>query len=248
MLEFWGEFLGTFILMVLGNGVVANVNLEKTKSFGGGWIVIATGWAMAVYVAVLISADISGAHINPAVTFGLAFSGLFEWAKVVPFIAAQMLGAMSGALVVYIFFREHFKITKTPNIKKACFCTYPEIRNFRNNFFSELIGTFILVLAVLLITIPQISYESFGSEKVGLGSLGALPVALVVFAVGLSLGGTTGYAINPARDLGPRIVHALLPIPDKDDTDWQYSWIPVIGPIAGAALAALIYFAICSNF
>lgn len=245
MSEFFGEFFGTFIMILLGNGTVSNVNLNKTKSQGGGWIVITTGYSMAVFVGVLLTADISGAHLNPAVTLGLAFSGLFEWAKVVPFIAAQMLGAMSGALVVYIFFREHFKITKTPNIKKACFCTYPEIRNFRNNFFSELIGTFILVLAVLLITIPQIPYESFGSEKVGLGSLGALPVALVVFAVGLSLGGTTGYAINPARDLGPRIVHALLPIPDKDDTDWQYSWIPVIGPIAGAALAALIYFALC---
>lgn len=247
MIEYFGEFLGTFILILLGNGVVANVNLDKTKSKGGGWIVITAGWAMAVFVGVLTTADLSGAHINPAVTLGLAFSGLFEWAKVFPFILAQMLGAMLGAFVVYIFFRNHFKITATPGIKHACFCTSPAIRHFRNNFFSEFIGTFILVLAVLLITIPQLQYESFGSTKVGLGSLGALPVALVVFSLGLSLGGTTGYAINPARDLGPRIVHFLLPLKNKDNSDWQYSWIPVFGPVAGAAFASLVYYFISCN-
>lgn len=247
MIEYFGEFLGTFILILLGNGVVANVNLDKTKSKGGGWIVITAGWAMAVFVGVLTTADLSGAHINPAVTLGLAFSGLFEWAKVFPFILAQMLGAMLGAFVVYIFFRNHFKITATPGIKHACFCTSPAIRHFRNNFFSEFIGTFILVLAVLLITIPQLQYESFGSKKVGLGSLGALPVALVVFSLGLSLGGTTGYAINPARDLGPRIVHFLLPLKNKDNSDWQYSWIPVFGPVAGAAFASLVYYFISCN-
>lgn len=247
MIEYFGEFLGTFILILLGNGVVSNVNLDKTKSKGGGWIVITAGWAMAVFVGVLTTADLSGAHINPAVTLGLAFSGLFEWAKVFPFILAQMLGAMLGAFVVYIFFRNHFKITATPAIKHACFCTSPAIRHFRNNFFSEFIGTFILVLAVLLITIPQLQYESFGSTKVGLGSLGALPVALVVFSLGLSLGGTTGYAINPARDLGPRIVHFLLPLKNKDNSDWQYSWIPVFGPVAGAAFASLVYYFISCN-
>jgi glycerol uptake facilitator protein len=247
MIEYFGEFLGTFILILLGNGVVSNVNLDKTKSKGGGWIVITAGWAMAVFVGVLTTADLSGAHINPAVTLGLAFSGLFEWAKVFPFILAQMLGAMLGAFVVYIFFRNHFKITATPGIKHACFCTSPAIRHFRNNFFSEFIGTFILVLAVLLITIPQLQYESFGSKKVGLGSLGALPVALVVFSLGLSLGGTTGYAINPARDLGPRIVHFLLPLKNKDNSDWQYSWIPVFGPVAGAAFASLVYYFISCN-
>lgn len=247
MIEYFGEFLGTFILILLGNGVVANVNLDKTKSKGGGWIVITAGWAMAVFVGVLTTADLSGAHINPAVTLGLAFSGLFEWAKVFPFILAQMLGAMLGAFVVYIFFRNHFKITATPGIKHACFCTSPAIRHFRNNLFSEFIGTFILVLAVLLITIPQLQYESFGSTKVGLGSLGALPVALVVFSLGLSLGGTTGYAINPARDLGPRIVHFLLPLKNKDNSDWQYSWIPVFGPVAGAAFASLVYYFISCN-
>lgn len=241
MLELFGEFLGTFILILLGNGVVANVNLDKTHSNGAGWIVITAGWGMAVFVAVLATADLSGAHLNPAVTLGLAFSGLFEWTKVVPFIIAQMLGAMLGASCVYLFFVNHFKITTGLGTKKACFCTAPAIRNFKNNFFSEIIGTFVLVLAVLMITLPQLEYKSLGSTKVGLGSLGAMPVALVVFAIGLSLGGTTGYAINPARDLAPRIVHALLPIKNKDDNDWGYSWIPVIGPIAGAGLAALVY-------
>lgn len=249
MIELFGELLGTFILIVLGNGVVANVNLDKTHSQGAGWIVITAGWGMAVFVAVLATADLSGAHINPAVTLGLAFSGLFEWAKVAPFILAQMLGAMLGALTVYIFFKNHFDTTETPGVKKSCFCTAPAIRHYPNNFFSEVVGTFILVLAVLLITMPQLEYESLGSIKVGLGSLGALPVALVVFAIGLSLGGTTGYAINPARDLGPRIVHWLLPIKNnKDNTDWAYSWIPALGPVAGAALASLVHYFISCNY
>lgn len=241
MIELFGEFLGTFILILLGNGVVANVNLEKTHSHGSGWIVITAGWAMAVFVAVLATADLSGAHINPAVTLGLAFSGLFAWSKVMPFILAQMGGAMLGAFTVYVFFRNHFSITSAAGAKKACFCTAPAIRHYPNNFFSELVGTFILVFAVLLITLPQLEYVSMGSTKVGLGSLGALPVALVVFSLGLSLGGTTGYAINPARDLGPRIVHALLPLKNKDLNDWQYSWIPVFGPAVGALIAAVLY-------
>jgi glycerol uptake facilitator protein len=241
MIELLGEFLGTFILILLGNGVVANVNLKNTYSHNSGWIVITAGWGMAVFVAVLVTADISGAQINPAVTLGLAISGLFEWSKVLPFILMQMLGAMLGALVVYIFFQNHFKITEIPGAKKACFCTAPAIRNYRNNFFSEVVGTFILILAVLLITLPELQYNSFGSTKVGLGSLGALPVSLVVFSIGMSLGGTTGYAINPARDLGPRIVHALLPLKFKDNNDWEYSWIPVFGPVVGAGLAALVY-------
>lgn len=240
-MEFFGEFLGTFILILLGNGVVANVNLNKTHSFNAGWIVITAGWGMAVFVAVLATADISGAHLNPAVTLGLAFSGLFAWNKVALFILAQMLGAMLGAGTVFLFFRDHFKITDVPGAKKACFCTAPGIRNFKINFFSETMGTFILILAVLLIALPQLEYESLGNAKVGMGALGALPVALVVFAIGLSLGGTTGYAINPARDLGPRIVHAILPIKNKDNADWEYSWIPILGPVTGAGLASLIY-------
>ena len=241
MSEFFGEFFGTFVMILLGNGVVANVNLNKTKSFGSGWIVITTGWALAVFVAVLLTGDISGAHLNPAVTLGLAFSGLFEWGKVLPFILSQILGAMFGATTVYFFFKEHFKITDTPGIKKACFCTEPAIRNYKNNFFSEFIGTFVLIIAVLLIALPQLQYEYLGSEKMGLGSLGALPVSLVVFSIGLSLGGTTGYAIYPARVLGPRIVHTLISFENKDDNDWKYSWIPIVGPIAGAGTAAMIY-------
>jgi glycerol uptake facilitator protein len=241
MIEYFGEFLGTMILILLGNGVVANVNLDKTHSNGAGWIVITFGWSMAVFVAVLVTADMSGAHLNPAVTLGLAFSGLFNWIKVAPFILSQILGAMTGSFLVYIFFKNHFKITGTPGAKKACFCTAPAIRNFRNNFFSEVVGTFVLILAVLLITLPKLEYQSLGSTKVGMGSLGALPVALVVFSIGLSLGGTTGYAINPARDLGPRIVHALLPLKNKDNNDWQYAWIPVVGPVVGAGIAAAIY-------
>ena len=241
MIEYFGEFLGTMILIILGNGVVANVNLNKTHSFGAGWIVITFGWSMAVFVAVLVTADMSGAHLNPAVTLGLAFSGLFDWVKVAPFILCQILGAMTGAFFVYIFFKNHFKITETPGIKKACFCTAPAIRDFRNNFFSEVVGTFLLILAVLLISLPQLEYVNLGSSKAGMGSLGALPVALVVFSIGLSLGGTTGYAINPARDFGPRIVHTPLPIKNKDNNDWQYAWIPIAGPVVGAALAAALY-------
>lgn len=241
MIEYFGEFLGTMLLILLGNGVVANVNLNKTHSFGAGWIVIAFGWSMAVYVAVIVTSDMSGAHLNPAVTLGLAFSGLFDWIKVAPFVLSQILGAMAGASLVYVFFKNHFKITDNPGSKKACFCTAPAIRDFKSNFFSEVVGTFVLILAVLLISLPQLNYESLGSAKVGMGSLGALPVSLVVFAIGLSLGGTTGYAINPARDFGPRMIHAILPIKNKDGNDWQYAWIPVVGPVVGAGLAAGIY-------
>lgn len=240
-LELFGEFLGTFILILLGNGVVANVNLDKTYGNGGGLIVITAGWGMAVYVAVLATADLSGAHINPAVTIGLAIAGLFDWIKVAPFILAQMLGAMLGASCVYLYFKNHFKITETAGMKKSAFCTAPTFRDTPNNLFSEFIGTFILILSVLLISLPDLNYQNLGSDHVGLGSLGALPVALVVFAIGMSLGGTTGYAINPARDLGPRIIHTLIPMKNKDDNDWKYSWIPVLGPVAGAAFAALVY-------
>jgi glycerol uptake facilitator protein len=183
----------------------------------------------------------SGAHLNPAVTLGLAFSGLFDWIKVAPFILSQILGAMTGALIVYLFFKNHFRITETPGAKKACFCTAPAIRDFRSNFFSEVVGTFLLILAVLLISLPQLEYVSLGTSKVGMGSLGALPVALVVFSIGLSLGGTTGYAINPARDFGPRVIHTLLPLKNKDANDWHYAWIPVAGPVVGAGLAAAVY-------
>jgi glycerol uptake facilitator protein len=243
MLEYFAEFIGTFILILLGNGVVANTNLNKSHAHGGGWIVIAAGWGMAVFVAVFATKDISGAHLNPAVTFGLALSGLFEWAKVAPFVISQILGAMLGASTVYLYFRDHFLITPESFTKRHCFCTTPAIRNYKSNFLSELVGTFVLVFAVLLIHLPELEIEGIENVKVGLGSLEALPVGLLVFAIGLSLGGTTGYAINPARDLGPRIVHSLLPIPNKDSSDWKYSWIPVFGPITGAGVAVLVYLA-----
>ena len=244
MIEYVAEFIGTFILILLGNGVVANVVLKNTKGENGGWFLIAAGWGMAVFVAVLLVGPISGAHINPAVTLGLAFSGLFAWSQVVPFIIAQMLGAMAGGYLVYLFYHNHFKITDSPECKMCCFCTMPNIRNKQNNFLSEAVGTFVLIFAVLFINLPNVEIEGIENVKVGLGSLEALPVGLVVFAIGMSLGGTTGYAINPARDLGPRIIHAIIPMKGKRDSDWGYSWIPVMGPIAGAAIAALLYYII----
>jgi glycerol uptake facilitator protein len=242
MIELIAEFIGTMILILLGNGVVANVVLKNTKAEGAGWIVITFGWAMGVFVAVLFAGPISGAHINPAVTIGLALAGLFEWGKVIPFVVAQILGAMAGAFIVWRFYKDHFDISEDPDGKLACFCTAPNIRNLKRNFFSEIVGTFVLVFAVLFINLPQIEIAGVDHAKVGLGSLEALPVALIVFSIGLSLGGTTGYAINPARDLGPRIIHFIIPLRGKRDSDWSYSWIPVLGPLTGASVAVLLYF------
>lgn len=244
MIEYFAEFLGTFILILLGNGVVANVVLKDTKGGKGGWLLIAAGWGMAVFIAVFTVGPISGAHINPAVTLALAVSGLFPWSQVIPFIIAQVLGAMAGGYLVYLFYHDHFKITENQDLKLCCFCTLPNIRNKKSNFLSEAVGTFVLIFAVLFVNLPSVEIEGIDSVKVGLGSLEALPVALVVFAIGMSLGGTTGYAINPARDIGPRIVHALIPMKGKRDSDWNYSWIPVAGPLAGAAVAAFIYYTI----
>ena len=224
-----GEVIGTFILMVLGNGVVANAILNKTKGNGGGWIVITWGWGIAVFVAVFVAGPMSGAHINPAVTLGLAMAGKFSWSLVPGYILSQLIGAFLAAVMIWFQYRDHFAATDDEGVKLAVFSTAPEIRNTVNNLFSEIFGTFILVLGVLYIAEPE----------VGLGSISALPVALLVFGIGLSLGGTTGYAINPARDLGPRIAHALLPV--KGSSDWGYSWIPVVGPSVGGLLAALVY-------
>ena len=231
MSPFIGEIIGTMLLIILGNGVVANAVLKNTKGSAGGWIVITFGWAMGVFVAVFTMGPISGAHINPAVTIGLALVGKFLWADVPIYIAGQLLGASMGAFIVWVHYKKHFEITENANLKLACFSTGPEIRSTFNNLLSEIIGTFVLVFAVLFIAAPE----------VGIGSIDALPVAFLVFAIGLSLGGTTGYAINPARDLGPRIMHTILPIPRKRNSDWGYSWIPIIGPIIGAALASAIY-------
>ena len=230
MSPFVAEFVGTSLVILLGNGVVANVVLSKTKGNNGGLIAITFGWAMAVFVGVYASAAGSGAHLNPAVTLALAMkSG--DWANVPLYIAAQMLGAMFGSFLVWISYRQHFDATDDKDLKLAVFCTGPAIRNSFNNFVAEVIATFVLIMGVLLLSSPQSK----------LGSLDALPVAFLVLAIGLSLGGTTGYAINPARDLGPRIMHFILPIKNKRDSDWGYSWIPVLAPVVGAVLAVLAF-------
>lgn len=241
MNEFFAEFIGTFILILLGNGVVANVVTKGTKGHNGGWIVISLGWGLAVFVGVTVAGPVSGAHINPAVTIGLAISGLFSWGSVLPFIMAQMAGAAAGAFVVWLYYRDHLNITEDKGAILACFSTSPAIRNFPANFFSEVVGTFVLVFAILYISEPALNLPGVENAKIGLGTLGALPVALLVTAIGLSLGGTTGYAINPARDLSPRMMHHVLPIVHKGGSDWDYSWIPVAGPVTGASLAALFY-------
>ncbi|MCB0568526.1 MAG: aquaporin family protein [Phaeodactylibacter sp.] len=243
MSPFLSEFIGTFLLILLGNGVVANVVLHGTKGAQSGWIVITFGWAMAVFVAVFVAQDYSGAHINPAVTIGLALAGKFPWASVGPFIAAQLLGGALGATFVWLAYIHHYEKTADKGLKLATFCTNPQIRHSLANLFSEALGTFVLLFAVLFLTGPNL-LAGDPSRPVGLGSLGALPVALVVFAIGLSLGGTTGYAINPARDLAPRLMHALLPISGKGSSHWDYAWIPVAGPLLGGALAAGAYLVI----
>ena len=239
MTPFVAEFIGTALLLLLGNGVVANVVLKDTKGHGSGWIVITLGWGMSVFVAVFCVAAVSGAHINPAVTIGLALAGSFEWAMVGPYIAAQMLGAAVGTSLVWLQYKDHFDVTEDADAKLAVFCTAPAIRNTASNLVSETIGTFVLVFGVLYLVAPDIAGADGGAG--GLGSLDALPVGLLVLVIGLALGGTTGYAINPARDLGPRIMHQLLPVSGKRVSDWGYAWIPVVGPILGGALAAGLY-------
>lgn len=231
MSPFIAELVGTAVLILLGDGVVANVVLGNTKGHAGGWMVITLGWGMAVFVAVLTVSAVSGAHINPAVTLALAAAGKFDWARVPLYVTAQMLGAATGAALVWLHYRPHFAATADADAKLAVFCTAPAVRNAADNLVSEIVGTCVLVLAVLYMAQPS----------VGLGAIDALPVGLVVLAIGLSLGGTTGYAINPARDLGPRIVHALVPLAGKRDSDWSYAWIPVAGPLVGALVAVGIY-------
>jgi glycerol uptake facilitator protein len=231
MSPFVAEIFGTALIILLGNGVVANVVLEKTKGGQSGWIVITLGWAMAVFTAVFCTAKFSGAHLNPAVTIALAATGKFAWAQVPSYIIAQILGAMLGALLVWLSYKKHFDATADAELKIAVFCTSPAIRSTVYNLVTEIIGTAVLILGVLYMAAPG----------VGLGALDALPVALLVLGIGLSLGGPTGYAINPARDLGPRIMHFILPIPGKRNSDWGYAWIPIAGPVLGALLAAGLY-------
>ena len=231
MTPFFGEFIGTGMLIILGQGVVANVVLPKSKGQNSGWIVISFGWAIAVFVGVYCSAAASKAHLNPAVTLAFAALGKFPWAMVPEYIAGQLLGAMAGSLLAYLTYRGHYAQPGDADGKLATFCTAPAIPHKIDNLITEIIGTFVLILGVLYIASPSST----------LGALDALPVALLVLGIGLSLGGPTGYAINPARDLGPRIMHALLPIPGKRDSNWGYAWVPVVGPLAGALLAALVF-------
>ncbi len=220
------EFIGTAILILFGAGVCANVNLKKTLGNKSGWVVIAFGWGFAVFVAAFISAPYSGAHLNPAVTLGLAITGSFK-GSILGYIAAQMLGAMLGAAIVFLMYRPHFDEEENPDLKLGVFCTGPAIKNRFSNFFSEFVGTFILVFGILYAAGAEIA--------------GPLPVSLLIVAIGMSLGGTTGYAINPARDLGPRVAHALLPIKGKRDSNWRYAWLPVVAPLCGSAAAAGLF-------
>jgi glycerol uptake facilitator len=237
MSPFLAEVVGTMLLIILGDGVVANVVLNRTKGQNSGWIVITTGWALGVTVAVYAVGTFSGAHLNPAVTIGLASIGKFAWGLVPIYVAAQMLGAFLGGTIVWLAYLPHWKETPDPAAKLAVFCTGPAIRHAPSNVITEVIGTAVLVLGVLAILTPKNLNPEYG-WNVGLGP--AL-VGVIVWAIGLSLGGPTGYAINPARDLGPRIAHAVLPIAGKGSSDWGYAWIPVVGPVIGGVIAALLY-------
>lgn len=231
MAMIFSEVIGTMILVILGDGVVANVVLSKTKGNSSGWIVITAGWGFAVAIAVYVVGWVGGAHLNPAVTIGLAAIGSFPWALVPWYIAAQMLGAFLGAIIVYLAYHEHFAQSDDADGKLAVFATGPAIRSNLWNLVTEIIGTAMLLIGILGIS----------NTHNNMGALGALVTGFLIWAIGLSLGGPTGYAINPARDLGPRIAHAILPIPGKRDSDWSYAWIPVIGPIIGGVLGAGIY-------
>ncbi|MFH1319809.1 MAG: MIP/aquaporin family protein [Bacteroidota bacterium] len=228
---FFAEFFGTAMILVFGSGVVANVLLNKTKGNNSGWIVITFGWAIGVFTGVLIAASVSGAHLNPAVTLALVLAGKFSASLMPLYISAQILGSMFGSTLAWLAYKKHFDATDDADSKLAVFCTIPNIRSYWYNVITEIIGTYILALAVLYMAEPD----------VGLGALNALPVALVVLGIGIALGGPTGYAINPARDLGPRIMHFFLPIRNKRDSDWRYSWVPILGPMLGATTAAVMF-------
>ena len=244
MREMLAEGIGTMLLIILGDGVVAGVLLAKSKAQDSGWIVITAGWAFGVVVAVYSVGRISGAHINPAVTVGLASIGEFEWALVPGYIIAQVLGAIVGGVIVYLTYLPHWRETEDPALKLGVFCTGPAIRNTPSNLISEVIGTFVLVFAVLAIGANFAEggpLQDAGLQVAFATGVGPLLVGLLVWGIGLSLGGPTGYAINPARDLGPRIAHAILPIAGKGGSDWGYSWIPVVGPLVGGILGAVIF-------
>jgi glycerol uptake facilitator protein len=228
---FIGELLGSFLLVLLGNGVVANVVLTKTKGNNSGWIVITLGWAMALFVAVFVASKFSGAHLNPAVSVAMVMMGKLEASDLLPYFGGQFLGCLVGALAVWITYRQHFDSTQNQGSQLAAFSTGPEIRKSAANLATEIVATFILVFGILFIISPDPS----------LGAIDALPVAFLILAIGLGLGGPTGFAINPFRDLCPRIMHSILPMTNKGSSDWGYAWIPVIGPFIGGILAALVF-------
>jgi len=244
MTPFIAELVGTMLLILLGLGVVANVVLEKTKGNGAGAVLITFAWGLAVYVGVVIAGPYSGAHLNPAVTIGLAIGGKFAWSSVMPYCFAQIIGAAIGAAMVGIMYVDHFKATKDLNMKLGVFATGAEINNPIPNLLSEAFGTFVLLMGVFYISDPIVNTSLTDDMKIGLGSVGALPVALFVIAIGMSLGGTTGYAINPTRDIIPRLMHGILPIGEKRDGDWGYAWVPLLGPLLGAAAAAGLHIAL----
>jgi glycerol uptake facilitator protein len=239
------EFIGTMVLILLGDGVCAATGLEKSKAKGGGWVVIAMGWGFAVMTGVFISGSISGAHLNPVVSISCALAGTMEWSAVPGYVIAQMLGGFVGALLVWLFYKDHFDATSDPDTKLGTFCTMPAIEGHKaRNFFCEALASWLLVFVILVFgvdsNVPTLDAEGVHMH-IGMGELGALPVTFLIMAIGMSLGGATGYAINPARDLSPRIAHAILPIKGKRDSGWGYSWVPVAGPLAGGIAAALSY-------
>lgn len=243
MTPYIAEFIGTALLILLGNGVVANVVLKGTKGNNSGWIVITTAWALAVFVGVVVAAPYSGAHLNPIVTLAVAMVGKFSWDLVPYYILAQIGGAMFGSLLVWLMYKDHFDATDDAGLKAAPFATSPAIRNKMSNLLSEIVGTFVLIFVIFYFTDPSFG-KAEAATTIGMGSMGAIPVAFLVWVIGLSLGGTTGYAINPARDLGPRIIHSIIPMKGKGSSDWSYAWVPIVGPIIGASLAALLYLAL----
>lgn len=242
MTPFLAELIGTGSMILLGGGVVANVVLKDTKGNNSGWIVITTAWAMAVFVGVTIAGPHSGAHLNWAVTLANLTLGKLDLATSIIYMTAQLIGAMLGASIVWLIYKDHFSHTEDAGAKQAVFCTAPAIRNLPINLISEIVGTFVLIFTILHFTEASLGEED--ATPIGLGSIGAIPVAFLVWVIGLSLGGTTGYAINPARDLGPRIIHAILPIKNKASFDAGYAWVPIVGPILGALIACVLYMAI----
>lgn len=241
MTPFIAEIIGTALLLLLGGGVVANVSLKETYGEGeSALVLITTAWGFSVFVGAYVTGQFSGGHLNPAVTLGLAVIGKFSWSLVPLYIGAQVIGAMLGSWLNYLLYIDHYHITEDEDTIRGTFCTAPAIRNFKNNFFSEALGTFVLVFGIFFIASPSIVIDGVTTENFGIGSLDALPVALLVWVIGMGLGGTTGYAINPARDFGPRLVYQLLPRKNKK-ADWEYSWIPVLGPLTGAVIAGVLY-------